>query len=86
VGRSVGGSSAANGQFFDRGTRYDYDAWAAVSSPEFDNDEHRWDWNGIYPFFKKVCGKYANELWIGEEIEKNVGNPVLMKLTLLFRA
>ncbi|KAM7212418.1 GMC oxidoreductase [Rhypophila decipiens] len=48
-GQVVGGSSAANGQFFDRGSRHDYDAWAEVGGDEF----RKWNWNGIYPFFKK---------------------------------
>jgi choline dehydrogenase len=54
AGHTVGGSSAINGQFFDRGSRYDYDAWAQVSSPEFDSSTIKWDWDGLYPCFKKV--------------------------------
>jgi choline dehydrogenase len=54
VGKVAGGGSAVNGQFLDRGSRYDYDAWAAIGSPEFDNDENKWDWNGLLPYFKKV--------------------------------
>ena len=49
----VGGSSAVNGQFFDRGSRDDYDAWAEVGRPEFDGFSDKWDWKGILPFFKK---------------------------------
>lgn len=51
---TVGGSSAVNGQFFDRGSRFDYDDWAGIGSPEFDGSEETWDWDGILPFFKKV--------------------------------
>lgn len=54
VGKVVGGSSAINGMFFDRGSRHDYDAWAKVGSPQFDGSEHKWNWDGIFPFFKKV--------------------------------
>ena len=54
IGKTVGGSSAVNGQFFDRGSKHDYDAWMAVGKPEFDNSTDRWDWNGLLPFFKKV--------------------------------
>ncbi|KAK4182122.1 GMC oxidoreductase [Podospora australis] len=54
VGQVVGGSSAVNGMFFDRPSRFDFDAWTrAQESPEFDNSPEKWDWNGIYPFFKK---------------------------------
>jgi choline dehydrogenase-like flavoprotein len=54
VGKCVGGSSAVNGQFFDRGSKFDFNDWAAVSSPEFDHNQHKWNWEGIQPFFKKV--------------------------------
>lgn len=43
----VGGGSPVNGQFFDRGSRSDYDNWA-----KFDGNAG-WDWNGILPYFKK---------------------------------
>jgi choline dehydrogenase len=54
IGKTVGGSSAVNGMFFDRPSRFDYDAWAKVSSPYFDQSEHKWDWDGIFPYYKKV--------------------------------
>jgi choline dehydrogenase len=54
VGKVVGGSSAVNGMFFDRGSKQCYDAWTAVGSPEFDSSTEKWNWDGIYPFFKKV--------------------------------
>lgn len=53
VGKIVGGSSAVNGMFFDRGSRHCYDDWAKVGSPEFDNSTEKWDWDGIFPYFKK---------------------------------
>jgi choline dehydrogenase len=53
-GKVVGGSSAINGMFFDRPSRFDHAAWAQVGSPEFDSSLHKWDWNGIFPSFKKV--------------------------------
>ncbi|SPO06898.1 related to alcohol oxidase [Cephalotrichum gorgonifer] len=46
LGMTVGGSSAANGQFFDRGSKFDYNEWATLGSPG-------WDWNSLYPSFKK---------------------------------
>ncbi|EMR67908.1 putative alcohol oxidase protein [Eutypa lata UCREL1] len=53
VGQTVGGSSAVNGQFFDRGSRHDYDNWATLASPSA-QDEIKWDWEGLLPYFKKV--------------------------------
>ncbi|KAF2873232.1 hypothetical protein BDV95DRAFT_490607 [Massariosphaeria phaeospora] len=53
AGQTVGGSSAVNGMFFDRGSRFDYDAWARAGSPEFDASEHKWDWQGLFPYFRK---------------------------------
>ncbi|KAK1756595.1 hypothetical protein QBC47DRAFT_298829 [Echria macrotheca] len=51
AGRVVGGSSAVNGMVFDRGSRYDYDAWDQLQLPN--STSPRWNWEGIYPFFKK---------------------------------
>ncbi|KAK3324985.1 GMC oxidoreductase-like protein [Apodospora peruviana] len=51
VGKVVGGSSCANGQFFDRGTRFDYDSWAEVAG--FGQSDIQWTWRSILPFFKK---------------------------------
>jgi choline dehydrogenase-like flavoprotein len=55
VGKVVGGSSAINGQFFDRGSRFDYDSWAQLQSgsSESRKKDVDWSWDGIYPFFKK---------------------------------
>ncbi|CAI4211689.1 unnamed protein product [Parascedosporium putredinis] len=53
VGMTVGGSSTINGQFFDRGHKLDYDEWAKIGSPEFDDAAESWDWDNILPFFKK---------------------------------
>jgi choline dehydrogenase len=54
AGKVVGGSSAVNGQFFDRGSRFDYDAWGQAGSPAFDSSEDKWNWEEIFPYFKKV--------------------------------
>ena len=54
VGQAVGGSSTINGMFFERGSRYDYDAWTAVGGQEFSLSPIKWNWAGIFPFFKKV--------------------------------
>ncbi|KAH6640238.1 hypothetical protein F5144DRAFT_639764 [Chaetomium tenue] len=53
AGQVVGGSSAVNGMFFDRGSRYDYDAWTEAAGPEFSQCQNKWNWQGIFPFFQK---------------------------------
>ncbi|KAK4147318.1 uncharacterized protein C8A04DRAFT_8974 [Dichotomopilus funicola] len=53
AGQVVGGSSAVNGMFFDRGSQYDYDAWTEAGGPEFAQSSIKWDWEGIFPYFKK---------------------------------
>lgn len=54
AGCVVGGSSAVNGMFFDRGAAEDYDSWVWAAGEEHE-EEYRgeWGWDGIYPFFKK---------------------------------
>ena len=54
VGKVVGGCSAINAQMFDRGSAADYDAWAEVAGDEY--AEAGWNWDGLLPYFKKVCG------------------------------
>jgi len=54
TGKLVGGSSAVNGQFFDRPSRFDFDtAWDQLQQEEEANRTTRWTWNSIYPYFKK---------------------------------
>lgn len=62
AGQVVGGSSAVNGMFFDRGSRFDYDAWTEVGGPEFEQSNDKWDWEGIFPFFKKVSADIGHVL------------------------
>ncbi|KAL1843705.1 hypothetical protein VTJ49DRAFT_405 [Mycothermus thermophilus] len=52
LGKVVGGSSAVNGMFFDRGSRFDYDTWDALQGNR-SRSRIDWSWNGIYPYFKK---------------------------------
>lgn len=67
LGMTVGGSSAVNGQFFDRGSRFDYDDWAKIG----ELGEERWDWEGIHPFFKKVsCLAFLYSMFDGERREE----------------
>lgn len=42
----VGGGSAINGMFFDRGSKGDYDLWEDLGNPG-------WGWNNLLPYFKK---------------------------------
>jgi choline dehydrogenase len=53
LGMTVGGGSAVNGQFLDRGSKYDYDEWARLGSPQFDDSLYSWDWENFGPSFKK---------------------------------
>lgn len=52
LGKTLGGSSAINGQFFDRGSRYDYDQWAALNAGS--DGGIKWDWEGLLPYFRKA--------------------------------
>ncbi|KAK4441945.1 GMC oxidoreductase [Podospora aff. communis PSN243] len=54
-GKVLGGSSAVNGQYHDTGSRFSYDAWAAVAAGdgEFSASAERWDWDGIQPWLKR---------------------------------
>lgn len=48
AGAVVGGGSAVNGMFFDRGSAPDYDAWVKLGNPG-------WGWKDLLPYFKKVA-------------------------------
>ncbi|MCB2061595.1 MAG: GMC family oxidoreductase N-terminal domain-containing protein [Novosphingobium sp.] len=45
-GKGLGGGSAINGMVYIRGTRYDYDQWAASGCTG-------WSWDEVLPFFKR---------------------------------
>lgn len=54
TGSVVGGSSAVNGMFFDRGSAEDYDSWVWAAGEEHEEQyASEWGWDGIYPFFRK---------------------------------
>ncbi|PKS12295.1 hypothetical protein jhhlp_001595 [Lomentospora prolificans] len=53
AGQAVGGSSCINGQFFDRPSKWDFEAWNQLLGPEYDDCDTKWDWDGIYDYFKK---------------------------------
>ncbi|PVH88987.1 GMC oxidoreductase [Cadophora sp. DSE1049] len=46
TGAVVGGSTAVNDMFFDKGAAEDYDNWAKLGNPG-------WDWKGIFQYFRK---------------------------------
>jgi choline dehydrogenase len=46
-GKCIGGSSSINGCYFIRGTRHDFDGWAALG-----ND--LWSYEQVLPYFKRV--------------------------------
>uniref|UniRef100_A0A8H7NBQ5 Glucose-methanol-choline oxidoreductase N-terminal domain-containing protein n=1 Tax=Bionectria ochroleuca TaxID=29856 RepID=A0A8H7NBQ5_BIOOC len=69
LGMTVGGGSAVNGQFLDRGSRYDYDEWTRLGSPEFDNTTDIWDWENFGPAF----GKASASLFLTEPSDHLVG-------------
>jgi choline dehydrogenase len=57
AGRAVGGSSTVNGQFFDRGSRFDYDDWEKLYALGGEESDISWSWGGLMPYFKKVSSE-----------------------------
>ncbi|KAK8109690.1 hypothetical protein PG999_007827 [Apiospora kogelbergensis] len=53
IGMTVGGSSAVNGQFFDRASRLDYDDWDYLAGEVSKDVNTRWNWDSLLPYFKK---------------------------------
>lgn len=54
AGAVVGGSSAVNGMFFDRGTAEDYDSWVWAAGEEHESEyASEWGWDNMLPAFKK---------------------------------
>lgn len=48
AGSIAGGGSAVNGMICGRGSAADYDAWEQLGNKG-------WGWEGLLPYFKKVC-------------------------------
>jgi choline dehydrogenase-like flavoprotein len=59
AGSLVGGGSAINGMQCVRGTVEDYDRWGG-----FFGSGSTWTWDGILPYFKKVCCLFEADLTI----------------------
>ncbi|KAK0755066.1 GMC oxidoreductase-like protein [Schizothecium vesticola] len=53
AGQVLGGSSAVNGMFFDRGTKFDHNAMAELSGDDGGPPLTKWNWSGMYSYFKK---------------------------------
>jgi choline dehydrogenase-like flavoprotein len=82
AGQVVGGSSAINGMFFDRGSRFDYDAWTKAGSPDFDSSENKWNWDGMFSYFKKVSSlKYIVRHQEANRIYRVLRSPRLHQLS-----
>lgn len=47
-GKIVGGSTKLNRMVFDRGSKSDFDRWADLGNAG-------WDFDGLLPYFQKVC-------------------------------
>ena len=47
AGRTLGGSSSINGMVYDRGTRSDYDGWAALGN-------EGWSYDQVLPYFQRA--------------------------------
>ena len=46
-GKALGGSSSMNAMIYIRGSRHDYDEWAALTGDD------RWSYAGVLPYFKR---------------------------------
>jgi len=68
AGQVVGGSSAVNGMFFDRGSRFDYDSWEELGGSEFKSNNIKWNWREIFPSFKKVRGYFRRRFRKGVDV------------------
>jgi choline dehydrogenase-like flavoprotein len=64
AGQVVGGSSVVNGMFFDRPSRFDHDSWTEAGGREFESSGIKWNWEGIFPYFKKVVGHEEARGWL----------------------
>jgi choline dehydrogenase-like flavoprotein len=47
AGKVIGGGTVLNGMVFNRGSKADYDRWAALGNPG-------WDFENLLPYFKKA--------------------------------
>ncbi|MCB2096873.1 MAG: GMC family oxidoreductase N-terminal domain-containing protein, partial [Parvularculaceae bacterium] len=53
-GRTLGGSSSINAMIYIRGSKADYDGWAAAGATG-------WDWESVLPYFKKAQDQQRGE-------------------------
>lgn len=64
AGAVVGGGTAVNGMFFDRGSAPDYDAWVKLGNPG-------WGWKDLLPYFKKVAWHSPSCMFL-ISVERNI--------------
>jgi choline dehydrogenase len=68
-GKVLGGSSSVNGMVYCRGTRSDYDGWAAAG-----NDG--WSYEELMPYFKRAeTYEPANDAWHGGDGPVRISRP-----------
>ncbi|MGD9800388.1 MAG: GMC family oxidoreductase [Parvularculaceae bacterium] len=63
-GRTLGGSSSINAMIYIRGTKADYDGWAAAGATG-------WDWESVLPYFRR-----AQDQQRGEDAYHATGGPL----------
>lgn len=63
-GRALGGSSSINAMIYIRGSKADYDNWAANGAPG-------WSWDDVFPYFMK-----AEDNARGSDAYHSVGGPL----------
>ncbi|SPO01222.1 uncharacterized protein DNG_03969 [Cephalotrichum gorgonifer] len=79
AGAVVGGSSAVNGMFFDRGSAEDYDSWVSSAGEWSADFADEWGWENILPYFKKSVtfhppsAEVADEYGITYDVEGAYG-------------
>ena len=79
AGAVVGGSSAVNGMFFDRGSAEDYDSWVSAAGEWADDFEGEWGWENSLPYFKKSVtfhppsGEMESEYGMTADVEAAYG-------------
>ncbi|WDI30457.1 GMC family oxidoreductase N-terminal domain-containing protein [Hyphococcus flavus] len=63
-GRALGGSSSVNAMIYIRGSKADYDRWAANGAPG-------WAWDDVFPYFMK-----AEDNARGPDAHHSIGGPL----------
>jgi len=67
-GKTLGGSGAINGHIYNRGSRKDYDDWAAAGNPG-------WSYDEVLPFFKRSENRIAHRYDTGSSTYRGNDGP-----------